>query len=306
MPAPRRRPAARRPSPSTRRRPPARKGPDLVDRGIDAVGRGVAKLGKAAGRALGRTREIDPAHRRDGLGVVLIVLAVVSAAGIWFGAGGPVGRGISAGIGFVVGRGAIVLPVLLAVAGVVLMGTEPRPDSRPRVALGGFLLALGVLGLVHLAAHRPDEPALWPTGGGAIGYVAATPLATGLTAWVAAPVLVLLAGYAILLLTATPVREVPDRVRRLLGRAPAADAADAEPETDPVTEAEPVALRRPSRRRQASVADVYREPDAEPAADAAPDAETAPPRRPKVAPEPTPAPEPEGAVGEQLRLSVQP
>ena len=296
MPAPRRRrPAARRPSPSTRRRPPARKGPDLVDRGIDAVGRGVAKLGKAAGRALGRTREIDPAHRRDGLGVVLIVLAVVSAAGIWFGAGGPVGRGISAGIGFVVGRGAIVLPILLAVAGVVLMGTEPRPDSRPRVATGGFLLALGVLGVVHLAAGRPDEPALWPTGGGAIGYLAATPLATGLTAWVAAPVLVLLAFYAVLLLTATPVREVPDRVRRLLGRAPAEPVEDT---VDPVTEAEPVALRRPARRRQASVADVYREAEPEPSAE--PEAEAAPPRRPKiVVPErpPEPEPEPDGPVG---------
>jgi len=305
MAAPRRRrPPARRPSPATKRRAPARKGPDLVDRGIDAVGRGIARLGKATGRALGRTREIDPAHRRDGLGVALIVLAVVSAAGIWFGAGGPVGRGISAGIGFVVGRGAIVLPILLAVAGVVLMGTEPRPDSRPRVATGGFLLALGVLGVVHLAAGRPDEPALWPTGGGAIGYLAATPLATGLTAWVAAPVLVLLAFYAVLLLTATPVREVPDRVRRLLGRAPAEPVEDT---VDPVTEAEPVALRRPARRRQASVADVYREAEPEPSAE--PEAEAAPPRRPKiVVPErpPEPEPEPDGPVGEQLRLSVQP
>jgi DNA segregation ATPase FtsK/SpoIIIE, S-DNA-T family len=309
MPAPRRRPPARRPATSARRRPPARKGPDLVDRGIDAVGRGVARLGKATGRALGRTREIDPAHRRDGLGVVLIVLAVVSAAGIWFGAGGPIGRGISAGIGFVVGRGAIVLPILLAVAGVVLMGTEPRPDSRPRVALGGFLLALGVLGLVHLAAHRPDEPALWPTGGGAIGYVAATPLATGLTAWVAAPVLFMLACYAVLLLTATPVREVPDRVRRLLGRAPAepAEAAEnTEPTVDPVTEADPVALRRPSRRRQASVADVYREAEPEPTPE--PEAQAPAPRRPTVTvPEPPAEPEPDdGPAGEQLRLSVQP
>jgi S-DNA-T family DNA segregation ATPase FtsK/SpoIIIE len=310
MPAPRsrRRPPARRPSTTAKRRPPARKGPDLVDRGIDAVGRGVARLGKATGRALGRTREIDPAHRRDGVGVALIVLAVVSAAGIWFGAGGPIGRGISAAIGFVVGRGSVVLPILLAVAGVVLMGTEPRPDSRPRVLLGGFLLALGVLGIVHLAARRPDEPALWPTGGGAIGYVAATPLATGLSAWIAAPVLLLLAFYAVLLLTATPVREVPDRVRRLLGRAP---AATDEPDTaDPVTEAEPVALRRPSRRRQASVADVYREAEPEPEPEAEPEAvqaAPAPPRRAKiVATEPPPEPEPEGPVGEQLRLSVQP
>ena len=310
MAAPRRRrPPARRPSPATKRRAPARKGPDLVDRGIDAVGRGIARLGKATGRALGRTREIDPAHRRDGLGVVLVVLAVVSAAGIWFGAGGPVGRGISAGIGFVVGRGAIVLPILLAVAGVVLMGTEPRPDSRPRVATGGFLLALGLLGVVHLAAGRPDEPALWPTGGGAIGYLAATPLATGLTAWVAAPVLVLLAFYAVLLLTATPVREVPDRVRRLLGRAPAEPTEADDATVDPVAEAEPVALRRPSRRRQASVADVYREAEPEPGPSPEPEAEVAPPRRPKiVVPErpPEPEPEPDGPVGEQLRLSVQP
>ncbi|MBV9922040.1 MAG: DUF87 domain-containing protein [Pseudonocardia sp.] len=310
MPAPRkpRRAPARRPS-SSRRRPAPRKGPDLIDRGIDAVGRGVARMGKAGGRALGRTREIGPAHRRDGLGVTLLVLAVISAAGIWFGAGGPVGRGISAGIGYVVGRGAVMLPVLLALAGVVVMATEPRPDSRPRVAVGGLLFALGVLGLVHLIARRPDEPALWPTGGGAIGYVAATPLATGLTTWVAAPVLVLLAGYALLLLTATPVREVPDRVRRLLGRAPAEEATDqTTTQADPVIDVEPVALRRPSRRRQASVADVYRDAEPAPAPDAPPEAatETAAPRRPKVAPEPATEPEPEGAVGEQLRLSVQP
>ncbi|MDT7578527.1 MAG: segregation ATPase FtsK/SpoIIIE, family, partial [Pseudonocardiales bacterium] len=121
----------------------------------------MARLGKGTGRALGRTREIDPAHRRDGLGVALLVLAVVSAAGIWFGAGGPVGRAVSAGIGSVVGRGAIVLPLLLAVVGVVLMTTQARPDTRPRVAVGGLLLALGSLGLVHLIAHRPDEPARW-------------------------------------------------------------------------------------------------------------------------------------------------
>jgi S-DNA-T family DNA segregation ATPase FtsK/SpoIIIE len=72
-----------------------------------------------------------------------------------------------------------------------------------------------------------------------------------------------------------------------------------------------VALRRPSRRRQASrVADVYREeptetPDAlDPPAEESP----APPKRkPATVPATPPAePEPQGAVGEQLRLTVQP
>src|SRR5689334_11324521 len=119
---------ARRPSGSTRRpaarKPPPRKGPDLLDKGIDAVGRGVVRMGKGFGRAVGRTRELDPAHRRDGLGVALLVLAVVSAAGIWWGAGGPVGGWFSLGIGYVMGRAAVVLPVVLVGAGVVLVATD--------------------------------------------------------------------------------------------------------------------------------------------------------------------------------------
>lgn len=242
------------------RRPPAKRQPDLIDRGIDGVGRGIARLGRAVGRAVGRAREIEPAHRRDGLGVALLVLGVVAAAGIWWGAGGPVGSWLSGAVAAVVGLGAVVLPVLVVAVGVLLMATRPNPASRPRVAVGSLLLALGVLGLVHIAAGRPDDPAVWSQGGGAVGYVAATPLATGLTPWVAVPVLVLLSGYAFLVLTGTPVREVPNRLRRLSGQAveePASDAAGEPGEA--VADPPSVALRRPSRRRQASrVADVYR------------------------------------------------
>jgi S-DNA-T family DNA segregation ATPase FtsK/SpoIIIE len=317
-PAPRRRPPARR--------PPARKAPprrDLLDKAIDATGRGMARLGRAAGRAVGRTREIDPAHRRDGLGVALLVLAVVSAAGVWWGAGGPVGQWLSGAIGAVIGLGAVVLPVILLVAGIVLVATPPQPDSRPRVAVGTLLLSFGGLGLVHLVAGGPTEPSLWSTGGGAVGYLAATPLATGLTAWVAAPVLVLLTGYAFLVLTATPVRAVPDRVRRLLGRGVEAGETEAEADAeeivpDPVIEAETARLRRPSRRRQAKVADVVRdamgdEPvvidqDDVPLPDEPPLDEPPPPvrRRPPAAIVATPpvVDEPDGPVGEQLRLTV--
>jgi S-DNA-T family DNA segregation ATPase FtsK/SpoIIIE len=325
---------ARRPTGSTRkpapRKPPPKKGPDLVDRGIDAVGRGVVRMGKSFGKAVGRTRELDPAHRRDGLGVALLVLALVSAAGIWWGAGGPVGGWFSLGIGYVMGRAAVVLPVVLVGAGVVLVATDANPDSRPRVAVGSLLLALGVLGLVQLASGSPGAPEEWPTGGGAIGYLAATPLATGLTPWVAVPVLVLLSFYAFLVLTATPVRAVPTRVRRLLGHGldedaaaagweqvtdpPASTAAD--PDADDIAEAQASALRKPSRRRQASrVADVVGDlaappdaPEPEPPAEDAPVAPVAKVRRtpPAAVPATPPAePEPVGEVGEQLRLTVQ-
>ncbi|MBW0096705.1 DNA translocase FtsK [Pseudonocardia sp. KRD-184] len=320
--SPRKRPSSTRRTPA--KRPPARKAPprrDLLDKAIDATGRGMARLGRATGKAVGRTREIDPAHRRDGLGVALLVLAVVTAAGGWWGAGGPVGQWLSGAVGSVIGRGAFLLPLILLVAGIVLVATEPQPDSRPRVAVGTLLLALGGLGLVHLVSGSPVEPELWATGGGAVGYLAATPLATGLTAWVAAPVLVLLTGYAFLVLTATPVRAVPDRVRRLLGRAVEPEEGDAESEAeaivpDPVIEAE-TALRRPARRRQAKVADVVRDELGEPPVvidqedvplPDEPPMEEPPPvrRRPPAAIVATPpvVDEPDGPVGEQLRLTV--
>jgi DNA segregation ATPase FtsK/SpoIIIE, S-DNA-T family len=303
--------SGRRPAPRRRR---ARRGPDLIDRTIDGVGRGILRVARGLGRGLGRTREIDPAFRRDGLGVVFLVLAVVVAAGVWWGAGGPVGRALSGALGAVVGLAAVLVPVLLLAVGLVLMATEAHPEARPRVAVGSLLLALGGLGLVHLGAGSPDDPARWAAGGGAVGYVAATPLATGLTVWVAVPVLLLLSGYALLVLTATPVREVPDRVRRLLGRGPV-DDADCLDDADGVDDdpeplgPEPV-RRRPARRRQASAAEpvVAEGPDTPVHPDApvaSPDDALTRPRRPAKPATPPADPEPEGAVGEQLRLAMR-
>ncbi|WP_433503312.1 DNA translocase FtsK 4TM domain-containing protein [Pseudonocardia halophobica] len=303
------------------KRQPARRQPDLIDKGIDAVGRGVVRMTKSAGRAAGRTREIDPAHRRDGLGVLFIVLAVISAAGIWWEAGGPVGRGFSAGVGAVFGIAGVLLPVILLAVGVVLMTTPAHPEARPRIAVGTLLLALGVLGLVHLFSGSPDEPGQWASGGGAIGYVAATPLASGLTAWVAVPILLLVSFYALLVLTATPVREVPDRVRRLLGQPEI--HPEGEEDQAPLAEEEPAAgappaRRRPARRRQATSAEAFKDDVAGPA-DAAGDT---PPAEPEeeyvpVAPKPkakrpdpasivaTPPAEAVPAEGEQMSMAIR-
>jgi S-DNA-T family DNA segregation ATPase FtsK/SpoIIIE len=293
---------ARRTSGTSSRRPPARrpprKGPDLLDHAIDGVGRMLARLGRATGRAAVRVRDLDPAHRRDGLGVAFLVLAVVTGAGIWWGAGGPVGRAMSTAAGAVVGLGALLLPVALAAVGIVLMATQPKPEVRPRVAVGSLLLLLGGLGLVHLASGAPLEPGRWAEGGGAIGYVAANPLANGLTAWVAAPVLVLLTGYALLVVTATPVRTVPARLRRLLGRG----EPPAPPTAEPVAETEPAAPPRQPRRRRSRVgaaADERPEQTEQTSAEE-PAAPAAVPATPPAEPGPT------AAAGEQLRLSVPP
>jgi S-DNA-T family DNA segregation ATPase FtsK/SpoIIIE len=309
-----RKPAARRPARKPARRParrPARKGPDLLDHLINGIGRGIAHAGRGLGRGLGRTRDIDPAFRRDGLGVLLLVLAVVVAAGEWWGAGGPVGRGLSTALGAVFGLVAVVVPVLLLIIGLVLMATEEHREGRPRIVVGLLLLSLGACGLVHLSNGAPEEPALWAQSGGAVGYVAATPLATGLTVWVAVPVLLLLSCFALLVLTGTPVREVPDRLRRLVGRGEYDEYDDLDDEDEPVDEeptAEP-ARRRPSRRRQAASVepdDAVPPPDG-PAAEPAPEPPPGPaPRRPsRPVPAAPPAETASDAVGEQLRLAMR-
>jgi len=310
-----RKPAARTPAARRSSGRRTRRKPDLLDRAIDGVGRGVARAGRGVGRGIGRTRDIDPVHRRGGLGVLVLVLAVVVGAGVWAGAGGPVGQTFSSALAAVVGLGAVVVPVLLFVVGVVLMTTEAHPEARPRLVVGSALLALGALGLVHIGAGLPAEPERWHEGGGAVGYLAAIPLAGGLTVWVAVPVLLLLSGYAVLLLIDTPLREVPDLVRRLTGRGPADeddhDATDGDHghdlEDDPAP-AEP-ARRRPSRRRQGAFAEPSAavEPPAEPGAPPAATGE--PPTRPRRPTPPVPATPPAEAggdgVGEQLRLAMR-
>jgi S-DNA-T family DNA segregation ATPase FtsK/SpoIIIE len=208
-------------------------------------------------RAVGRTKELDPAHRRDGLALVFIALAVVTAAGVWWRAGGPVGGWVDVALRSSVGMAAAVLPVVLLVVGVALMRTEADPESRPRLVIGGLLISVGVLGLLHLLGGLPADQADRRGAGGALGYIAGGFLAQGLTSWVAAPLLLLIGLYGLLVITGTPVRQVPERLAGLmhhtgdeLGGFDSADDLEELPE-----EGKAVRLRRPSRRRQAAVAD---------------------------------------------------
>jgi S-DNA-T family DNA segregation ATPase FtsK/SpoIIIE len=239
-------------------------------------------LARGAGgvaRTLGRTRELEPEHRRDGLALGLIALAVVAAAAVWWTAGGPVGAGLQQALRALFGAASVGLPVVLAGVGVVLMRTEPDPTARPRRTVGTLLLTLGALGLWHLAAGSPADGVGRSRAAGAVGFLVADPLTGGFTVWVAAPLLALLASYGLLVLTGTPVRAVPERIRRLSGAAPDEEPHTATVDADnPVTEVDPanVRLRRPARRRQAT-----QPTEINPVADAAESLPTAPPVQPK-------------------------
>jgi S-DNA-T family DNA segregation ATPase FtsK/SpoIIIE len=248
-------PAAKRSSSrgSSGRRGAGRSGGGRIHSG-GGIERGFSRLA----RAVGRTRELDPAHRRDGLALLYLVVAVVAAAGVWWHAGGPVGQFLDGALRFVVGSAAWVLPVVLAAVAVLLLRTETDPQARPRLVVGSVLLVLGVLGVLHIARGAPATVDGWPRAGGVLGYAAGGPLSDGVSGFVAVTVLVLVGLFGALVVAGMPAREVVARWREFMGD-PDAEPEDAEDELAP-EDPESVRLRRPSRRRQASMAD---EPDEE-------------------------------------------
>ena len=213
----------------------------------------LAKGVGSVARAVGRGKELDPAHRRDGVALVLIVLALVSAVGVWWRAAGPIGHWIDAGVRSAIGIGALALPVVLLLIGIVLMRSDPHKEARPRLVIGFLLFWLAALGLAHLFSGQPEANTGREGAGGAIGYVAGQFLAQGVTAWVAAPVLILIGIYGVLVFTGTPVREIPQRLKSIGQPAQPETDATADGPADPIADTEPGVepLRRPSRRRQA-------------------------------------------------------
>jgi S-DNA-T family DNA segregation ATPase FtsK/SpoIIIE len=168
-----------------------------------------------AARSIGRARDIEPGHRRDGIALVLLGLAVVIAASSWFDAARPVGAWVDMGLRAVIGSAVLALPAVLAAVAIVLMRTEPNADARPRLILGATMIGLSVLGLRHLWSGSPEDPELRRRAAGFVGFAIGGPLADGLTPWIAAPLLFIGFMFGLLLLTGTTIREVPVVMRAM-------------------------------------------------------------------------------------------
>ena len=198
-------------------RRPASKGPGPVVKVGTAAGRllggslklvatGVGGVSRAAGTG---ARDLDPAHRRDGLGLALLVGALLSAARAWWHAGSA-GDSLANLVEGLFGRGAMVLPVVLAVAGFRVL-RHPHAGAAGRLIVGWTALSLGALGVLHVVrGDLPDEHK-----GGLVGFLLGDPLQTMLTGWIAVPVLLLLASFGLLVVTATPLHQVPERLLHL-------------------------------------------------------------------------------------------
>ncbi len=201
----------------------ARKGARKTSGFLSAIWMFIAhSLGGAIRFIFRGAKELDPAHRRDGIGLLLIVLALVSVTGVWMHLDNFLGNSIYSLLAGAFGRLAILTPIFLIYMGVRMLRTPTENAATGRVTIGLVVTLLGVGGLIHILAGSPtfaDGAKDMRSGGGWLGYAISTPLVALLTFWIATPILLLIIFFGVLVTTATPFSEVINRVRDLFNGA---------------------------------------------------------------------------------------
>ncbi|ARF57754.1 DNA translocase FtsK [Streptomyces gilvosporeus] len=170
-------------------------------------------------RHFGRgAKNLDPAHRKDGLALLLLGLGLVIAAGTWSSLSGPVGDLVELLITGAFGRLDLVVPILLGVIAIRLMRHPEQPEANGRIVIGLSALVVGVLGQVAMACGSPgrgDGFAAIQDAGGYVGWAASKPLIFTVGQTLAVALLVLLTVFGLLVVTATPVNAIPQRLRAM-------------------------------------------------------------------------------------------
>ncbi|WP_066935939.1 DNA translocase FtsK [Streptomyces sp. NBRC 110611] len=212
--APAKKAAARRPAPQ-----PAPSPTGGLYRLVRACWLGLAHAIGALFRGMGRgAKNLDPAHRKDGLALGLLGLALVIAAGTWSNLSGPVGDLVALLVTGAFGRLDLVVPILLGGIAVRLIRHPEQPEANGRIVIGLSALVAGVLGQVAMACGSPgrnDGLAAIQDAGGYLGWVASKPLIFTVGQTLAVALLALLTLFGLLVVTATPVNAIPQRLRAL-------------------------------------------------------------------------------------------
>ncbi|WP_093803271.1 DNA translocase FtsK [Streptomyces sp. Wb2n-11] len=229
-----------------------------VYRLVRALWLGTAHGVGAMFRGIGRgAKGLDPAHRKDGVALLLLALALIVAAGTWAQLRGPVGDLVEMLVTGAFGRLDLLVPILLGTVAVRLILHPEKPEANGRIVIGLSALVIGVLGQVHVACGSPardDGIEALRDAGGLIGWAASAPLVFTMGSVLAVPLLLLLTVFGLLVVTATPVNAIPQRLRQLgimLGilPMPPEEFEDEERYEEQWRQALPAGARRPAARR---------------------------------------------------------
>ena len=160
-------------------------------------------------------------HRRDGAGARLSRRGHRGRRDHLVHLGNAVGQLMTDVVRGGFGSMAWTLPILLGLLAWRLLRHPDRNADTGRMVIGWAALTVGVLGLVHIAHGTPSPPRRGRDPGRPGASSASSSRrrwSRRVTPWVAAPLLALVCGFGLLVITGTPLHRVPERPRRAARR----------------------------------------------------------------------------------------
>ena len=180
-----------------------------LGRGIAATWRFIAKsLGKSVRFVARGARDLDPAHQRDGIAFLILIAALIAAAGTWFQSDNLLGRAISSVFYGGFGRIGFVAPLILVYFAIRLFRVPEDTKATGRIIIGALTLLLSSTGLADLFL----ESAKMRERGGWLGNGVTKPLDWLMTPELTKIVLIIVLIFGLLVITATPVSELFTRL----------------------------------------------------------------------------------------------
>lgn len=169
-------------------------------------------------RAFGDDVEVDPGMRRDGLGLTLVVAAVVVALVSWFGLQGPVALAVDYTMRGLVGGLVIIVPFVFLWMAWRFM-RYPGERLARSVMWGWIITGLGVCALWQCLSGTPvpsDGAEAMRAGGGWVGWLLTAPIVAAVGALLTGLVALVGVGLGVLMIVQIPPMEFVGRVRDYL------------------------------------------------------------------------------------------
>jgi S-DNA-T family DNA segregation ATPase FtsK/SpoIIIE len=194
-----------------------------IFRGLGWIWRLIAKaIGSSIRFIFRSSKELDPDHQRDGVAFFLFILALVSAAGVWFDLSNLVGQATYSFLFGGVGILANLVPVIFVFFAFRLFKSTDDSGDIGRVSIGTLLILISTTALAHIANGSTGTGATaMRDGGGWIGYGVSSGLVALVTEVLAIPILLIFFTFGLLIITKTPLSKVFSQIGKVfsIGRA---------------------------------------------------------------------------------------
>ena len=208
---------------------------------LATIWRGFAKgLGNTIRFTTRAAKDLDSAHQRDGAALLLVIIGLAAIAGTWLHSTSSVNKAFYSFFYGGFGRIGFLSPLVLFYFAIRLFRSPDQKQETARITVGTIALLLSATGLAHMfnGAEGTGATAM-RHGGGWIGYGVTKPLVAVLTPLLTYPVLFLIFGFGLLVVTATPFSQVAIRIKSTFVWLKTKLPKRAESDDDEIYESEP-------------------------------------------------------------------